>query len=88
MSELELRAYPLPYTLPEPPAELVLRVETGEVCSDTADFDTRLDTRDVFFGMRRCVICAHSIATLTPARMAQWFVPYVIELTRDYMPCF
>src|SRR5712675_485875 len=59
MSELELHAYPLPYMLPEPPTELFFRVETATGRSDTAAFETGLDTRDLFFGMRRCVICAN-----------------------------
>ena len=52
-----LNTYPLPYTASQPPAELVHGVETVSGRSDTAEFDTGLDNRDVFLGRRRCVVC-------------------------------
>jgi len=55
MSQLNL--YPLPYTALQPPPELFRDVETVSGLSDTAEFDTELDGRDVFLGRRRCVVC-------------------------------
>ncbi|KAF8500812.1 hypothetical protein F5888DRAFT_1905132 [Russula emetica] len=57
MSQLNL--YPLPYTAPQPPQELVRPVQTVSGRSDTAAFATGLEDRDVFLGKRRCVICGY-----------------------------
>ncbi|KAF8322371.1 uncharacterized protein EI90DRAFT_3157775 [Cantharellus anzutake] len=52
-----LNLYALPYTAPEPPAELFRHVERESGHSDTAAFKEGLDNRDVFFAKRKCVIC-------------------------------
>lgn len=59
----QLHLYPLPYTLPQPPAELFCNIETESGRSDTVAFKRALDDRDVFLGERRCVICGQSSST-------------------------
>ncbi|KAH9980546.1 hypothetical protein BJV74DRAFT_779408 [Russula compacta] len=56
----QLHLYPLPYTLPQPPAQLFRNIDTESGPSDTVAFNRNLDDRDVFLGERRCVICGQS----------------------------
>jgi hypothetical protein len=53
----QLNFYPLPFTSDEPPSELFHDIESVSEHSDSVVFNTGLEERDVFLGLRGCVVC-------------------------------
>jgi hypothetical protein len=60
----QLNFYPLPFTSAEPPSELLRDIESVSEHSDSVVFNTGLEDRDKFLGVRGCVVCGISIPEL------------------------